>query len=229
MYQFNVEENTKDCVNWIKSLFIFKYREKNVIVPCSAGYSDAVCAALCKEALGSDRVILAYFPSDSESANYEEKWAELNIPNVMVKKNPLLWGGQMMFSEDTVKRLKFTALMELCEEYNAVLCCTLNMTQRWIGNYTLFADDLGMFAPIENFTDSEVRKIGEHLGITNKVINNISEFNCEVDRFLRNCECDEATREKIGELHYQTEHKRDFVNIDTFRVSATNLYVNPFN
>lgn len=231
MYHFNAVNVIADCTKWIRDLFEQKYKGKKAIILCEQGYYDAVCAALCKTALGSDNVLFAHVSSDPENINLKNKLDELGVQNILITKNPNVWNGEIVVHDDIVKMLRRVSLFEAAEENNAVVCSTLNLTQRWIGHYTLFSDDLAMFAPIENLTDKEVREIGKYLCLTNKVINNISEFYCEVDDCIRVnfSGTDEETLTKINRLFSESKDKRKMVQVDSLFVSACDLYENPFN
>jgi NH3-dependent NAD+ synthetase len=231
MYHFNAVNVISDCTKWIRDLFEQKYQGKNAIILCEQGYNDVVCAALCKKALGDDRVLFAHVASDPENTEFKNKLEELCVRDVLIIKNPNVWNGEIITQDDIVKMLRKVSLFEAAKENNAVVCSTLNLTQRWIGGYTLFADDLALFAPIENLTDTEVRKVGECLGLTKKIIHNISEFYCEVDRYVRSNDLnlDEETREKINRRYNESKDKRKVVQVDSLFVSACDLYENPFN
>lgn len=231
MYHFNAANVIADCTHWLKDLFEQKHKGKNAIILCEHGYNDAVCAALCKKALGDDRVLFAHVASDPESINFKNKLDEIGVRDVLITNNPNVWNGEIVVQNDIVKMLRKVSLFEAAKENNAVVCSTLNLTQRWIGHYTLFADDLALFAPIENLTDTEIREVGKCLGLTNKVIYNISEFYCEVDRYVRSNDStlDEEARERINRLYNESKDKRKMVQVDSLFVSSCDLYENPFN
>ena len=56
-YTFNVEQVTKDCIQWIRNWFEKNGPGCNAVLGLSGGKDSTIVAALCAEALGKDRVV----------------------------------------------------------------------------------------------------------------------------------------------------------------------------
>ena len=63
---FNVEKATKDAVQWIRDWFEQNGKGCNAVIGISGGKDSSVVAALCKEALGKDRVIGVLMPNGEQ-------------------------------------------------------------------------------------------------------------------------------------------------------------------
>jgi hypothetical protein len=66
MYRFDVEQATKDCIQWIRDFFEENGKDCNAVVGISGGKDSSVVAALCVEALGKDRVIGVLMPKGEQ-------------------------------------------------------------------------------------------------------------------------------------------------------------------
>ena len=62
-YSFNSEKVKDRCVRWIRDWFIANGNGCNAVIGISGGKDSTVVAALCKEALGADRVIGVMMPN----------------------------------------------------------------------------------------------------------------------------------------------------------------------
>lgn len=63
---FNAEKVKNDCVHWIKDWFAKNGSESKAIVGISGGKDSSCVAALCKEALGVDRVVAVMMPNGEQ-------------------------------------------------------------------------------------------------------------------------------------------------------------------
>ena len=86
MYHFNVEQATKDCIQWIRDFFEENGKDCNAVVGISGGKDSSVVAALCVEALGKDRVIGVLMPKGEQfDIDYSKDLVEfLDIRNITV-------------------------------------------------------------------------------------------------------------------------------------------------
>ena len=63
MGQFNAKEVKDACVQWIRDWFEINGKGCNAVLGISGGKDSSICAALCVEALGRDRVIGVTMPN----------------------------------------------------------------------------------------------------------------------------------------------------------------------
>jgi NAD+ synthase len=62
-------------------------------------------------------------------------------------------------------RVRMTMLYALAQTYNGRVCCCDNASENYLGYSTLFGDDAGSFAPLGNLTVTEIRAIGDLMGL----------------------------------------------------------------
>jgi NAD+ synthase len=89
-----------------------------------------------------------------------------------------------------------------------------NLSEDWVGYSTRYGDSVGDFSPISGFTVTEVRAMGEYLGLPKELINKAPSdglcgktdeenlgFTYDVlDRYIRTGECDNEPVKKTIDL-----------------------------
>ena len=75
MYNFDCIDATNKCIEWIKDFFYFFGTGCNAVLGISGGKDSTVCAALCVEALGKDRVIGVLLPNGIQE-DIEDAYAD---------------------------------------------------------------------------------------------------------------------------------------------------------
>lgn len=223
----------KDIVNWAKNWFDENGKDSSAVIGISGGKDSTVCAAILKEALGPTRVIGVMMPngmqkdiSDSEkvckllSINY----CTVNIGNAYqalsdtldetlltsTKDNP-------MYSTNTPARLRMTALYGIASVVNGRVCNTCNLSEDYIGYSTKFGDAAGDFSLLSKMTVTEVRGLGDELGLPHELVHKVpSDGMCgktdednlgftyeELDKWIREGVPlqDNAMQEKVLRMH----------------------------
>lgn len=64
-------------------------------------------------------------------------------------------------------RLRMSTLFAVAQTMDGRVCCTSNYSEYMIGYFTLFGDSCGHFAPLRNWTATEIVQIGEVLNLPN--------------------------------------------------------------
>lgn len=252
-YNFDVEKATKDCISWIRSWYKGRHGAK-AVVGISGGIDSSVVAALCAEALGRANVIGVIMPNgfqhDIEDAKNVCRQLSMpryvfNIQGIYQEIIDLCSFGPEEVSEQTKvnlpPRLRMAILFAVAQSNNAYVANTCNLSETYVGYDTLFGDSAGSFAPIASFTKTEVRKIGEFLGLPQRLINKapadglcgLSDeeswgFSYDVlDKFLRYGDVeDQTTVEKILDTHRKTAFKRKMIHLESFYYEPD--YIKPF-
>ena len=250
--KFDVKKETLKVINFIKD-----YYEKNnlggVILGISGGKDSGVVAALFVEALGRENVIGVTLPCHSKdqdkldaklvSDHYGFTLLNFDITDTFDSfKSELSNLGE--FSSDQTKngdinlkpRLRMSTLYYLASLYSNIkgktylVAGTSNKCELYVGYFTKGGDSVHDISPIADFTVEEVIKIGEYLGVPDKVLykepndglSNMSDedklgvkYNDIASYINDKNSVSKDVRDKIEKLHNNNKHK---FNIPTYRM-----------
>lgn len=226
--KFDAVKVKNDCVQWIRDWFSINGPDCNVVCGISGGKDSSVVAALCREALGKDRVIGVLMPNGTQSDIDDSiKLVDfLKIPNITVNiaegVNGILNNLKecIGISEQTKinlpPRIRMATLYAVSQSVNGRVVCTDNASESYIGYSTRWGDNVGDFCPLLNLTSDEVVAIGDALGLPYELTHKIPSdglcgktdednfgFTYEaLNKYIRTGECeDETIKAKIDILH----------------------------
>lgn len=180
MYSFDVEHATNACIKWIRSFFLENGKDCNAVVGISGGKDSSVVAALLVKALGKDRVIGVLMPNGEQADidyAYEIckilgiKSLEINIKNCYdalvteIQKTNVLTNQAMI---NLAPRVRMATLYAVSQCHNGRVANTCNLSEDWVGYSTRYGDSVGDFAPISNFTVTEIKQIAAYLNLPSK-------------------------------------------------------------
>ena len=232
---FNVEKTTAEAVQWIRDWFEANGQGCNAVVGISGGKDSSVVAALCKEALGKDRVIGVLLPNgvQPDIDCSKQLVAHLGIPYYVcnIKKGvdgvleALKESGVEISRQTTVNlppRIRMSTLYALSQSNNGRVANTCNLSEDWVGYSTRYGDAAGDFAPLGKLTVQEVKAIGKYLQLPANLVekapsdglsgktdeDNLGFTYAVLDEYIRTGVCkDEATKARIDRLHVLNEFK----------------------
>ena len=223
---FDAVKVKNECVEWIRDFFAANGKDCNAVIGISGGKDSSVAAALCVEALGTDRVIGVLMPCGEQadiSASYTLvnhlgiKHYVVNIKDAVegLKKNiPLELSVQS--ATNLPPRIRMSTLYAISQSHNGRVVNTCNLSEDWVGYSTRYGDAAGDFSPLSNLTVQEVKAIGRVLGLPEELVDktptdglcgktdedNLGFTYAELDRYIRTGEIDnKATKEKIDGMH----------------------------
>lgn len=241
-----------DIVQWIRDWFDENGKDCNAIIGISGGKDSSIVAALCVEALGKDRVIGIQMPNGiQEDINFADeiieylgiKHYECNIEeaymSIIEQINDIKQRNYDFLVSDQTKinlppRLRMSVLYAYSQSLNGRVANTCNLSETFVGYETIFGDAAGDFAPLKNYTVSEVLGIGRALRLPDKFINKvpsdglcgktdednlgvtyeqIDDFICDwyhSEVFKRNVS---LLQNKIVNMHLASQFKRNKLNI----------------
>lgn len=181
-YVFNVEKETRRCIEWIKELFEYNpgFIGKNAIIGMSGGKDSTIAAALIAKAIGPERVIGVAMPDNNQGINEADKICEhLGIRYLYMPIGGITDGFDRMWYflgdedfkwtnqslQNIPPRIRMTMLYAVSQTYNGMVVNTCNLSEDMIGYSTIFGDLAGAFSPIKEFTVTELLAIGDYLGL----------------------------------------------------------------
>lgn len=245
-YSFDVKKEKEGVIEWIKNWFEKNGNGCNAVLGLSGGKDSTICAALLAEALGPDRVIGVAMPDHGQGINDADKIAEylgikfmtMPIENITGSFYGLLDDGQT-WSEQTQQnippRVRMTMLYAIAQTFNGRVCCCDNASENFLGYSTLFGDDAGSFAPLGQLTVTEVRAIGDELGLPKEWVHKTPDDGLphsssdeqkfgftyeELDRFIRDgIGLKSPKMERALKMHNSSQFKRNIINVPSYKPS----------
>ena len=237
---FDAERAVKATVKWIRDWFEVNGPGCNAVLGISGGKDSSIAAALCCEALGSDRVIGIMMPNGDQSdidmarllvshlgiENYT-----INIKGAFDSTIEEIRAAGVEPSKDTIinlpPRLRMSTLYAVGQSRNGRVVNTCNLSEDWVGYSTRYGDSVGDFSPMSCFTTAEIRAMGKVLGLPKVLIEKVPTDGLSgqtdedklgftyavLDRYIRTGEIDDAaTKERIDSLHKKNLFKLRFMD-----------------
>ncbi len=231
---FNAEKVKNDCVNWIRKFFEENGRDCRAIVGISGGKDSSVTAALCKEALGADRVIGVLMPNGEQSdIDCAKKLVNhLGIKHYIVNVKgavdaltaalPREMDISVQTTTNVPPRVRMAVLYAVGQSSNGRVANTCNLSEDWVGYATRYGDAAGDFSPLAHLTVAEVKEIGRVLGVPEDLVekapsdglcgktdeDNLGFTYAVLDKYIRTGICeDEKTKALIDKKHAQNLFK----------------------
>ncbi len=232
-----MEKYINDIKNFIKD-YVEGSGAKGVVVGMSGGKDSYIVAKLCSLALGKENVFGLILPNgdmkDLEIAKHECEQLEIknkvvNIGSVdneikRITKEATNSSELNEVSEINIApRVRMTILYAVASNLNCLVANTSNLSETMIGYSTKWGDNVGDFAPIADFTKTEVCEIGLALGLPEEYVLKVPTDGLsgkedeekigfsydELDTFIRTGKS-LKNEEKIKKMSKTTSHKRKF-------------------
>lgn len=185
-YKFNVEKVTEGAINWIREWFEENGKECNCFVAISGGKDSTICAALCVEALGADRVIGVMMPCGvqkdiSDSIRVCEylgiKNYTINIEGAVNATLKQMEDAGIEISNQTLvnlpPRIRMSTLYAISQSHNGRVSNNCNLSEDICGFSTRFGDSVGDFSPLSYLTTVEIIQIGDYLGLPYDLVHKV--------------------------------------------------------
>ena len=231
-------KESEKVIEWIKQYFKDNGKDCNAIIGISGGCDSSVTAALLVKALGKDRVIGVLMPNGDQydiDCSYQlVKFLDIKHYVININKPYLELTNEIdtklkidsksydIYRTNTPSRLRMATLYGISGLFNGRVANTCNLSEDYVGYSTKFGDSAGDFSPISKFTKTEVRELGEELGLPKNLIYKVPEdgmsfksdeeklgFTYEIlDKYIRTGEIDDLKiKEKIDKMHLANLHK----------------------
>ena len=168
------------CVRWIRDWFEENGPGCHAVLGISGGKDSSVCAALCVEALGRERVIGVTMPNgvqpDIDDSNRLIKHLGIKhyCVNIGSAFEALMAEVEAQLGHEASRqtrinmapRLRMTALYAVSQSNNGRVVNTCNLSEDWVGYSTRYGDAAGDFSPLGGLTVQEVVAIGKVLDLS---------------------------------------------------------------
>lgn len=235
MYKFNVEETTKELIEWIRNWFEENGKGCNAVLGISGGKDSTVAAALCVEALGKDRVIGVMMPNGEQYDIEDSKAiiAHLGIKGytVNIKKaydsiasqtEELVGSLSAQTKINLAPRIRMSALYAMSQSLNGRVVNTCNLSETMVSYETRWGDAVGDFSPLANLTVAEVKEIGRLLNVPAYLVDKtpsdglcgssdeeaLGVLYAEIDEYIRTGSTNQEAKEKIDAKYRNSMFKR---------------------
>lgn len=240
------EKVVNQMIDWMQDWEQQNGKGCNFVVGVSGGTDSSVVASLAVKAFGADRVIGVLIPNGTQSdILFAKELTEfLGIKNITINigdayaclLNEL--NGEMaktigLADETSVQtetnlpaRLRMSTLYAVAQSNNGRVINTCNLSEDWVGYSTRYGDSVGDLSPLAHITKTEVRMIGEHLGLPSKFVDktpsdglcgrtdeeNLGFTYAVLDKYIRTGEIDDqTTKEKIDIMHEKNLFKLEIM------------------
>ena len=225
---FDAQKVKDACVKWIKEFFENNGPGCNAVIGISGGKDSSVAAALCVEALGSDRVIGVLMPK-GEQHDIDCAYKLVNhlgirhyVVNIKDAVDGLLNNlpQDLPLTEQTMNnippRVLITSLYAVSQSCNGRVVNTCNLSEDWVGYSTRYGDSVGDFSPLSNLTVAEVKEIGRVLNLPDVLVDkvpidglcgktdedNLGFTYAELDKYIRTGVIEDGeTKQRIDNMH----------------------------
>jgi NAD+ synthase len=153
-----------------------------VVVGLSGGLDSSVVARLCVDALGREKVLGVALPDENTPEEGREEVADyadaLGIELLTRPIEPVVEAFVHLLGREIERvqrgnvtaRCRMIVLFHEAKERNRVVMGTGNKSELLCGYFTKFGDGGADFLPIGDLYKTQVRKLGEHLGIPRDIL-----------------------------------------------------------
>ena len=239
--EFCANEMKEALIAWIRVWFEKNGRGCNAVIGISGGKDSSVCAALCVEALGRDRVIGVLMPNGTQSdiSDSRQLVEHLGIQNVTINvadavnavHTQLKNVGIEVSSQSEINlppRIRMSVLYAVSQSMNGRVINTCNLSEDWVGYSTRYGDSAGDVSLLGKLTVQEVKALGRELGLPKNLVEKTpSDGLCGssdeqklgfsyavLDRYIREGICEDTqVKEKIDRLHRANRFKLELMPV----------------
>ncbi len=236
LYEFDAKKTIDEIVKWIQEWFQENGEDSIAVVAISGGKDSSVTAALCVEALGSDRVYGVLLPNgiqhdiDMSKLLVEHLGISHSIINIKNAIDDVLKSlGENLPVDVSAQtrtnlppRIRMAITYAVSQSLNGRVANTSNLSEDWVGYATKYGDTAGDFSPLSKLTVQEVKAVGRELGLPDVLVDkvpidgltdltdedNLGFTYATLDKYIRTGICEDAeTKRKIDAKHMWNKFK----------------------
>jgi len=167
------------AISWIKKQLV-NCGKKGIVLGLSGGLDSSVTAALCKLALGKERVLALILPCESQKKDIEDakflakkfdiKTKLIDLSKIYRQLIEILPKADRLTSANLKARLRMVILYYFANKFNYLVCGTSNKSELMTGYFTKFGDGASDILPLGNLLKTEVRELAKELNIPDFII-----------------------------------------------------------
>ena len=239
--EFCARKTKEALIVWIRAWFEKNGRDCNAVIGISGGKDSSVCAALCVQALGKDRVIGVLMPNGTQSDIADSRQlveylgirsVTVNIAGAVDAIHTQLRTARIAANAQTEinlpPRVRMSVLYAVSQSMNGRVINTCNLSEDWVGYSTRYGDSAGDVSLLGKLTVQEVKALGREMGLPENLVKKTpSDGLCGssdeqklgftyavLDRYIREGICeDAAVRERIDHLHRANRFKLEMMPV----------------
>jgi len=166
-------------VSWIKQQ-VKDSRGKGIVMGLSGGIDSAVVAALCKEAVGKNNLLVLFMPCESNPQDLKDaklvarslglKSRLVDLSGVYGNFRKVLPAAGGLARGNLKPRLRMSTLYYFANKLNYLVCGTGNKSELLVGYFTKYGDGGVDILPIADLFKRQVRSLAQELKIPGDII-----------------------------------------------------------
>jgi NAD+ synthase len=165
--------------------YVEKSKVKGIILGLSGGVDSSVAAALCAQAIGGDNVLGILLP-EKETCNKDDiDQAKLVAKRFAINKEiaditsvveafygsiPVFDPSDRLCKANIKARTRMIYVYYYANKRNLLVCGSSDKSETMMGYFTKWGDVAADIYPIMDLYKTQVRKLAEHLGIPQRII-----------------------------------------------------------
>lgn len=239
-----LQKQLEKAIEWIQD-YVQKAGAKGIVIGNSGGKDSATVLAMAVKAIGKENVVAVSMPCFSKPCDLEDarlvaetfgvRFLEVDLSHCYQEMENQIEKSlaKKLSKEATINvkpRLRMTTLYGIAQTLDYLVIGTGNLCETMVGYTTKWGDNSSDFNPIGNFTVEEVLKIGDILGVPEKILkkapsDGLGELTDEekmgityqqIAEMIELGNTEEVAKQKIIQKHQNSKHKRKMVPVYYF-------------
>ena len=217
--------------------YLVESHQKQYVLGLSGGVDSSLVAAICKNAVGKEKLTCIMMPIDSHPADLEDALdlaKQLDLNYLVIDGSESFHRTVEEFKKKGIEldratlsnlkvRIRMTILYAYAQKVGGLVIGTDNKDERYTGYFTKYGDGGVDLLPIVHLLKREVVEACKIYGISDRLAERTPSAGLfegqtdetemgvkyeDLDNYLIGKEIDEKSKERIEHLHRISEHKR---------------------